>query len=104
MQPIEGHAWRLRHKLTRDDWRAAQRDAPWARYTSLTFDIREPYDYATIDWWPLFAPRGHRLPLVILSGLFLLSVIPLRVWAATLRSPSAADGGPEAAREAERRA
>jgi hypothetical protein len=101
MQPIEGHAWLLRHKLAHDDWRAAQRDAPWERYTSLTFNIREPYDYATIDWWPLFAPPGRRLPLIILSGLFLLSLIPLRVWAATLRAPPTSDGDPEAAREAE---
>ena len=90
-QPIEGHAWLLRHKLAHDDWQTAQRDAPWARYTSLSLNIREPYDYAAIDWWLLFAPRGRRFALVALSGLFFLTLIPLRLWAATLSGPPAVE-------------
>jgi hypothetical protein len=85
MQPIEGHWWLLRHKLAHDDWRSAQKDAPWARYTSLTFNIQEAYDRAEIDWWPLMAPRGRRLVVVLLGGLFPGLVIPWRLWRSTLR-------------------
>ena len=83
-QPIDGHWWLLRHKLAGDDWRTAERDAPWARYTSLTLDIGRTYDYAEIDWWPLLAPSGRRVPLVLLLLLVLPVLVPWRPWRAAL--------------------
>ena len=84
-QPIEGHWWLLRHKLAGDDWRTAEKDAPWSRYTSLTLDIARSYDYAEIDWWPWLAPPGSRLPLVLLSVLVLPLLVPWRRWRSALR-------------------
>ncbi len=84
-QPIEGHWWLLRHKLAGDDWKTAERDAPWSRYTSLTLDIARSYDYAEIDWWPWLAPRGSRVALVLLSVLVLPLLLPWRLWRAALR-------------------
>jgi hypothetical protein len=83
-QPIEGHWWLLRHRLAGDDWRTAERDAPWSRYTSLTLNIERSYDYAEIDWWPFLAPPGRRLPLVLLVLLVLPVVIPWRPWRTAL--------------------
>ena len=83
-QPIDGHWWLLRHKLSGDDWRTAEKDAPWSRYTSLTLDIERTYDYAEIDWWPLLAPPGRRLPLVLLVLLVLPVIVPWRPWRAAL--------------------
>ncbi len=84
-QPIEGHWWLLRHKLAGDDWKTAEKDAPWSRYTSLTLDIARSYDYAEIDWWPWLAPRGSRLLLVLLSVLVLPLLVPWRLWRGALR-------------------
>jgi hypothetical protein len=92
MQPIEGHWWLLRHKLAHDDWMTAQADAPWRRYTSLVLNIERPYDDAQIDWWPLLAPRGRRLPLVVVGGLFLALALPTRLWIYALRGGDPAEG------------
>jgi hypothetical protein len=91
MQPIAGHFWLLRHKLAGDDWTAAERDAPWRRYTSLRLDIKASYEAAAIDWWPYAADPGRRLPTALVA-LLLLGAIPLRPWARALRS---ADPGGE---------
>lgn len=94
MQPIEGHWWLLRHKLAHDDWQAAAGDAPWARYTSLALNVEAPYDRAEIDWWPLLAPPGRRLPLALLTSICLALLLPWRRWIAALRSDDApAPGG-----------
>jgi hypothetical protein len=52
-QPIAGHFWLLRHVPFGDDWRTAERDAPWRRYTSLSLDIERSYLRARVDWWGL---------------------------------------------------
>ncbi|MBI4510016.1 MAG: hypothetical protein HY698_10310 [Deltaproteobacteria bacterium] len=51
--PIEGHAWLLRHVPFGHDWKEAEKDAPWRRYTTLELDIEEPYARARLDWWGL---------------------------------------------------
>jgi hypothetical protein len=50
-QPIEGHYWLLRHVVADDDWRSAEEDAPWHRYTTLNLNIASSYQRARIDWW-----------------------------------------------------
>jgi hypothetical protein len=84
MQPIAGHWWLLRHKLAGSDWRAAEADAPWKRYTSLTLDIQASYDHAQIDWWLLGISPELRW-IEIGSALFLLLAIPFRPWSRALR-------------------
>jgi hypothetical protein len=86
MQPIAGHWWLLRHKLAGNDWKAAARDAPWSRYTSLSLDIERSYQSAAIDWWPLAASRGRPAPVAVVSMLFLLLAMPLRPWLRALRA------------------
>jgi hypothetical protein len=86
MQPIEGHFWLLGHRLAGDDWRTAEADAPWKRYTSLPLDIRQSYDAAEIDWWPLGTEQGVWSPMLIILGLLALA-IPIRPWIAALRVP-----------------
>jgi hypothetical protein len=84
MQPIAGHLWLLRHKIARSDWRTAEADAPWKRYTSLTLDIQTSYDQSQIDWWWLGTAPDLRL-LAGMSALFLLLAIPVRPWRSALR-------------------
>jgi len=87
MQPIRGQWWLLTHKLAGDDWRAAEADAPWKSYTSLTLDIRDAYDAAALDWW-LATPTSHgRWPMLLVAALLLLA-IPIRPWLADLRASS----------------
>ena len=85
MQPIAGHWWLLHHKLTGDDWQAAEADAGWKRYTSRTLNIAESYRGAEIDWWPLGAASSGGLAVALIAGLLLLA-IPLRPWLAALRT------------------
>ena len=89
MQPIAGHWWLLRHKAAGHDWRTAEADAPWKRYTSLTADIQEPYEAAGIDWWPFGVGAGEH-PIIFVVALLALGVIPIRPWVTELKEP-----GPE---------
>jgi len=91
MQPIRGQWWLLRHKLAGDDWRAAEADAPWKVYTSLTLNIRDSYDAAALDWWLAMPTEHGRWPLVLVAILLVLA-IPIRPWLADLRSPGALAG------------
>jgi hypothetical protein len=50
-QPILGHAWMFRHARHDDDWIAAERDAPWHRYTSVQLDIASSWNRVRLDWW-----------------------------------------------------
>jgi hypothetical protein len=69
-QPIRGHWWLVKSLARGDDWRAAQADAPWRRYTSLNVDLSQTYPRARIDWWGLIwmrdAPQTWALGLVLL--------------------------------------
>jgi hypothetical protein len=85
MQPIAGHWWLLRHKVAGDDWRTAEGDAPWKRYTSSTQDIALSYDGTNIDWWPLGAASSGGLA-AALTALLLLLAIPIRPWLTALRA------------------
>ncbi len=85
MQPILGQWWLLEHHIAGDDWRTAEADAPWKRYTSLTLDIQRPYDAAEVDWW-LAAPTRHGIWPVALIGLVLLLAVPVRPWLTALRA------------------
>ncbi len=51
LSPIEGHYWLLRHVPQRHDWRQAEADAPWHRYTTLSLNVAASYARARIDWW-----------------------------------------------------
>jgi hypothetical protein len=53
-QPIKGHWWLVKSIVRGDaDGRAAQIDAPWRRYTSMTVNLNATYPRARIDWWGL---------------------------------------------------
>lgn len=86
LQPILGQWWLLRHKIAGDDWKVAEADAPWKRYTSLTLDIKGPYELAAIDWWPFATVPGRRAATVALITLLLGLATPLRLWRAALRA------------------
>lgn len=98
MQPIAGHWWLLRHKAAGDDWRTAQADGPWRRYTSLTVDIQEAYDDASIDWWPLGVGQG-KVPLAIVFALLALGAIPFRPWVNDLKEAPPAESADGASLE-----
>jgi hypothetical protein len=83
MQPILGQWWLLRHHLAGDDWRTAEADAPWKRYTSLTLDIQKSYDSAEIDWWMSGPKRYGLLPIALMAVLLVLPV-RIRPWLAAL--------------------
>ena len=85
MQPILGHWWLLRHQVAGDDWKTAEADAPWKRYTSLTIDIQQSYEHAGIDWWLLAVPDGRRLAAFLLITQMLTLATPLRPWRDALR-------------------
>jgi len=70
-QPIEGHWWLLHHVPFHDGWIAAEKFAPWHRYTKLRLDIAATYAAARLDWWYLeFAVPVNRIP-----GLLLLTLL-----------------------------
>jgi hypothetical protein len=50
---IGGHAWLLRHVPFGHDWKVAETDAPWRRYTTLSFPVPDGYRQARLDWWYL---------------------------------------------------
>jgi hypothetical protein len=58
--PIKGHAWLLSSLIDGDDARAAEKTAPWHRYTSLTLDIGRTYPSARLDWWGMLWIKDHR--------------------------------------------
>jgi len=71
-QPIKGHWWLLK-SLARGDapnGNAAQVDAPWRRYTTLSVNLSSTYPRARIDWWGLLwiedAPRTWLTGVVLL--------------------------------------
>jgi hypothetical protein len=69
--PVSGHFWLLRHVPFDHDWKIAEKDAPWRRYTSLTLDIRSTYPRARIDWWALDYTE-HRTARALLATVMLL--------------------------------
>jgi hypothetical protein len=70
-QPIAGHWWLLQHVPFQHDWRQAEADAAWHRYTRLRLDIAATYAAARVDWWYLeFANPVNRIP-----GLVLLTLL-----------------------------
>jgi hypothetical protein len=70
LTPIEGHYWLLRHVPFAHDWRTAEADAPWHRYTTLTLNVAGNYSRARVDWWFLDW-RGVRRP----AGIIVLSAM-----------------------------
>jgi hypothetical protein len=58
--PIKGHAWLLASLIDGDDAKAAEKTAPWHRYTSLTLDIGRTYPSARLDWWGMLWIKDHR--------------------------------------------
>lgn len=84
MQPIAGHAWLLKHKLLRHNWRVARLDGPWRRYTSLDLDIASAYEKARLDpWW---LARGNAAAAGVAWLLAALAL--LRLWLQASRSGS----------------
>jgi hypothetical protein len=82
-QPIRGHWWLVKSLARGDgDGRAAQVDAPWRRYTSLTVNLATTYPRARIDWWGLLwledasHTRGTGIVLLVL----LLAATALGIW------------------------
>jgi hypothetical protein len=70
--PIEGHWWLLRHVPGKHDWRRAEADAPWHRYTTLQLNIAPSYSRARLDWWFLDWKGPLRAKGVVLLILFTL--------------------------------
>ena len=88
LQPIAGQWWLARHKLAGDDWRTAEADAPWKRYTSLTLNIEQSYDSAAIDHWSAQLPPGSKLPTLAIIALLLGIATPVRKWRNALSAES----------------
>jgi hypothetical protein len=84
MQPIAGHLWLLRHRIAGDDWKTAQADAAWRRYTSLTLDIEESYNARTVDWWLMAAPPDRRAVAALVIFGLLGAAVPYRAWRSAL--------------------
>jgi hypothetical protein len=94
LTPVEGHAWLLRHVPAAHDWRRAEADAPWHRYTTLQLDIANTYGRARVDWW-LLDWGGRRK----IAGRILLALMIAGTAGSTLlwrgrRARSVADPGP----------
>ncbi len=82
-QPIAGHYWLAKHVLARDDWKTAEKDAPWHRYTKLPLDISDGYARARLDWWFLDFGGPHKdwgipMLMVMASGFLISGTIFLR--------------------------
>jgi hypothetical protein len=95
-QPIAGHAWLVPHVLRGDDWRTAERDAPWHRYTTLTLDISSSYANARLDWWFLeLYPVAPKVALALLLTLLLAMAAALLAFVRILEvSPRERFDGP----------
>jgi hypothetical protein len=73
--PIQGNRWLLWHKLAGDDWKTAEKEAPWHRYTTINVNIQDSYDRSRIDWWVLLWLEDHPDFLKAGLGLFVVLVI-----------------------------
>ena len=82
--PVVGHAWMLRNLAAGNDWKQADRNAPWHRYTTLPMNLADSYPRARIDWWgllwlrddPQVQPTGIAL-LIAFGGMFVGSTVVL---------------------------
>jgi hypothetical protein len=91
--PVAGHFWLLRHVPFDHDWKEAEKDAPWRRFTSLSLDIHAVYPRARIDWWGLDY-TGRRGARALLFGAMLLIAAAgagLWVWELRKRTTAAAE-------------
>jgi hypothetical protein len=92
--PIEGHWWLLKHVWKGDDWKAAEKDAPWKRYTSLDLNAKDSYLRAHLDWWGSTWKkdhgRGFRTGLLILCAMLLFFGTGLYLWIREVRLASPA--------------
>lgn len=69
--PIKGHWWLVKSLARGDaDGKAAQVDAPWRRYTSLSVNLASTYPRVRVDWWGLLWLKDATH--TWLAGLFLL--------------------------------
>jgi hypothetical protein len=59
-QPIVGHLWLARHELAGDDEKTTMADAPWRRYTPMTFQVENSFARARFDWWLLEFGEGRK--------------------------------------------
>ncbi len=88
-QPIAGHHWLLKHILAGDDWKKAEADASWDRYTPLRLNIKTTYNRVRLDWWGLLwivdHPNYFRFGLCLLGVLFAGFAISLFLWLHRLR-------------------
>ena len=100
-QHIVGNYWLLKHLPGNDNWIAAEKDAPWRRYTNLQINIQQSYNRARIDWWFIeYRPTFPRLAwtLVILLpelslALMLLFLLEIRrAFRAASPQPPVAEG------------
>ncbi|HEY1554441.1 MAG TPA: hypothetical protein VGF94_06370 [Kofleriaceae bacterium] len=86
-QPIRGHWWLVDSLAHGDDWKHAEDDAPWRRYTTLTVDLSQSYPRTRIDWWGLLWmkdatgtwPLGMALLLLFAGGAAGAGVVWLRL-------------------------
>ena len=87
--PIHGHLWLLRHVARAHPWERAAKDAPWARYTTIPFDVSKAYGQVRLDWWFLEL-RTINLPLAITLLLLLTAatVLSTRVFVRQVRKQS----------------
>ncbi|MBA3393305.1 MAG: hypothetical protein H0T89_11705 [Deltaproteobacteria bacterium] len=99
-QPIRGHWWLVKSLARGDDWKAAQADAPWRRYTTLEVNLANTYPRARLDWWILLwiedAPHTRGAGLAILG--VLVGALALGIWL-WLRLHRAAEAPAAAARQ-----
>jgi hypothetical protein len=51
--PINLHWWLLKHHALGHDWKTANVDPPWRRYTALPIPIDVIYERVGYDWWYL---------------------------------------------------
>lgn len=83
-QPIVGHFWLLRSLIAGDDAAAAEANAPWHRYTSTTFNIKEPYNRARLDWWGMLwikdFPQTRAIGIVLLLLMLAGTGWGIRLW------------------------
>jgi hypothetical protein len=82
-QPISGHLWLMRHTPFGDDYKTAEKDAPWHLYTKVNVPIDEQwYKRARIDWWGIDwdEQRGRAAMLIALAILCLPLLLGLFLW------------------------
>jgi hypothetical protein len=79
-QPIEGHLWLLRHVPREHDWRLAEMDAPWHRYTRLNLNIAASYRRARLDFWGLDYTAFRAARAKLLAGMLAIFTAGLGLW------------------------